>query len=372
MGNLENRKYELTDETIEVDGRTLHRIKALRDFGGVRTGDLGGFIESESNLSHDGDCWIYDEAKVYDKAQVYEDAQVYGNAQVYSHALVYSEARIYGNARVSGTPKVYGEARVYGYARVDRDAKVYGTARVYENAQVYGRAEVYDCARVYGVAKIYDDAKVYGYTQVYDDAQVYGSAKVYNDAQVYWQSKIYGAAKVYDHAEVYGSAEVYESAEVYGASEVYEYATIFGHAQVYGEAKARGQAVISETQVVSTGVCKTDLSNDLKESIRCQTGLLVINNEVIAYKQVRKDLSSFWDDTFVYKVGEYAEVTDYDKSNKSCASGLHFSNANYWNKNKDIAKSTFLAAKIHLDDIITVQEGKIRCKKAFILGTYDM
>ena len=36
------KKYELTDQTINVDGRTLHRIKALRDFSDVQAGELGG------------------------------------------------------------------------------------------------------------------------------------------------------------------------------------------------------------------------------------------------------------------------------------------------------------------------------------------
>lgn len=48
------KKYILTDETIKVNGKTLYRIKALREFSNVKAGDLGGFVESESNLSHDG------------------------------------------------------------------------------------------------------------------------------------------------------------------------------------------------------------------------------------------------------------------------------------------------------------------------------
>ena len=50
--------YELTDETITVDGRTLHRIRALKDLPehGVKKGDLGGFIEHENNLT--GDAWV--------------------------------------------------------------------------------------------------------------------------------------------------------------------------------------------------------------------------------------------------------------------------------------------------------------------------
>ncbi|WP_375616758.1 hypothetical protein [Bartonella sp. AP58NXGY] len=37
------KKYELTDEKIEFDGYlTLYRIRALKDFGDVKAGDLGG------------------------------------------------------------------------------------------------------------------------------------------------------------------------------------------------------------------------------------------------------------------------------------------------------------------------------------------
>ena len=53
------RKYELTDETIQINGKTLHRIKALKDFGDVKKGDIGGYVENEWNLSQDGECWIY-------------------------------------------------------------------------------------------------------------------------------------------------------------------------------------------------------------------------------------------------------------------------------------------------------------------------
>ncbi len=65
------KKYKLTDETIEFDGKTLHRIRALRDFDDVKADDLGGFIQKEDNLSHDGNCWIGDYAKVYGNAKVY-------------------------------------------------------------------------------------------------------------------------------------------------------------------------------------------------------------------------------------------------------------------------------------------------------------
>lgn len=89
---MSEKKYEFTDETIEVDGYILHRIRALRDFGSVHAGDLGGFIESEDNLSHDGTCWVHSGAWLYDMpAQLSGDGQVYfGCAPIFGRAKVYS------------------------------------------------------------------------------------------------------------------------------------------------------------------------------------------------------------------------------------------------------------------------------------------
>lgn len=82
-------KYEiLKDEFIEFDGRKLYRIKALKDFHNVKEGEFGGYIESERNLSHEGDAqvsgdaWVYNDAWVSGNAWVCDDARVYGNNAV--------------------------------------------------------------------------------------------------------------------------------------------------------------------------------------------------------------------------------------------------------------------------------------------------
>ena len=76
------KKYELTGETKEWFGHTLHRIRALVaiERHKVSAGDLGGWIESENNLAHDGAAWVYGDAWVYGNARVFGDAQVYGDA----------------------------------------------------------------------------------------------------------------------------------------------------------------------------------------------------------------------------------------------------------------------------------------------------
>ena len=112
------KKYKLTNETIHVDGHTLHRIEALTHFSDVYKGDKGGFVESEDNLSQKGDCWIYGTAKVYG------NAMVYGNARICDNAEVYGDASVYNNASISDNAKVCGDAIIYGRAEVGGDAKV--------------------------------------------------------------------------------------------------------------------------------------------------------------------------------------------------------------------------------------------------------
>ena len=123
-GNSQMKKFELTTESIETaSGEKLFRIKALVSFDAVEAGELGGYVEKEENLSHEGNAWVYDNARVYGNAWVYDNAQVYGNAWVYGNARVYGNAWVYGNAQV------YGNARVYGNAQVCGDADIYDNSQ---------------------------------------------------------------------------------------------------------------------------------------------------------------------------------------------------------------------------------------------------
>ena len=102
-----DKKYEmLKDDTIEVGIRILHRIKALKDFNDVRKGDLGGYIEKETNLSHDGNCWVSGNAWVSDNACVSDNAKVFGDTQVYGDACVSNNAQVFGNACVSNNAHI--------------------------------------------------------------------------------------------------------------------------------------------------------------------------------------------------------------------------------------------------------------------------
>lgn len=108
-----NKKYELTDETITYEGVVLHRIKALVTFRSVRAGDLGGFLEKESNLSHYGDAWVDSEARVLSNAQVKDNALVGGYSTVMGDAEIKDDAVVHCHAVVSGNTVVSGDAKIY-------------------------------------------------------------------------------------------------------------------------------------------------------------------------------------------------------------------------------------------------------------------
>ena len=100
------KKFELTNEFItNMFGTKLFRIRALVEFGDVEAGELGGYVEKESNLGHDDNAWVYDNARVYGDAQVSGDARVCGNA------------RVYGDARVCGNGDY---AYAHGFGSVNR------------------------------------------------------------------------------------------------------------------------------------------------------------------------------------------------------------------------------------------------------------
>ena len=69
-------KYEFTGEVKVSFGITLKQIRRIADKV------IGGWLEKESNLSHEGDAWVSGDAWVYGDARVSGNARVYGNAKV--------------------------------------------------------------------------------------------------------------------------------------------------------------------------------------------------------------------------------------------------------------------------------------------------
>ncbi len=124
------RKYEITDMQ-NPENPNLFRIRALRDIPrfNVKAGDLGGYVQHEWNLSHEGDCWVGGDAQVYDGASVYGNAFVYGNAAVYGMAQISSNARVHDNAHVFGNSFVM--------ATINENMVLLGSCCIGSRQQIY-------------------------------------------------------------------------------------------------------------------------------------------------------------------------------------------------------------------------------------------
>ena len=149
-------KYEFTGEVKYIGRKILHRIRAVRDIPEyeIKSGDMGGWLETEKNLSHNGSAWVTDSAVVMDAAFVT------GDARVMDSALVMGNARVMGAARVMDEAFVTGDARVTDSARVTGLSLVAGNALVMENARVMGVARVTGAACVRGAAWVTGNAHI--------------------------------------------------------------------------------------------------------------------------------------------------------------------------------------------------------------------
>ena len=172
------KKYEFSEETLEVGDHILHRIKAIRSFSDVKEGDLGGWIEKESNLSHDGNCWIYNNAKAFNNAKVYGDAVLYNEASIYDSAHVCDNVRVFNKVRISNSARGYGNAVLSGNAIISDSANVCG------NAWICGSACVYGCAKIYDRAILNNACVVCGNAEIFGEADVKGNVTIVGDAKV--------------------------------------------------------------------------------------------------------------------------------------------------------------------------------------------
>ena len=134
----------ISDGEMSIVEIKLYRIQALKTFtksGGynpvVHVGELGGYVESEANLSQEGNCWLFDKARVKDGGKVLDDAIVYdkclvsknsiirGRSVVGGHCFVTNQSviidsRLEGNVIVNGHSTVHSGAYLYGEIGVDQ------------------------------------------------------------------------------------------------------------------------------------------------------------------------------------------------------------------------------------------------------------
>lgn len=259
------KKYKFTGEKKVFNGVTLRRIVAVMDFYAqkpynpdafdefeyrlINKGTLGGWLESEENLSHEGFAWVADEACVYGKAKVIEGGLVYGEAQIFDHARIENYARIFDRAAVHGEATITCRAAIWGDAVVScgyisDDANIYGNAQLIGDGSISvgGSAEICDYAlidsRTDGSIIIGDCAMICGNAIVLEDPQaeqgeinIAGRVKISGEAIIHSGSMIWDEACICDSAQIF-NAEITGSALICGKTIVQHDTRIGGHAKI--------------------------------------------------------------------------------------------------------------------------------------------
>lgn len=185
---MTEKKYELTKEVLKIDintttgkSRELYRIKALKDFKDVKKGDLGGYVETEFNLSQEGDCWIYDNAKVYNNSFVLENAEIRNNAilmdntKAFNSTIIKNNAIVYGGSTVMNNAVVKDDACV-NCSSIKNNAQVLDRALITNNSVIRDNGKVCGTANIFG-AGVYDNAIINGGT-VSNFAEISGNAVI--------------------------------------------------------------------------------------------------------------------------------------------------------------------------------------------------
>lgn len=150
------KKYSLIESDRSNEKQKLYQIQALKTFTTsngtkVKEGDFGGFISGEHNLSHEGNCWVANNAEVWDQPCVSENAylggfsslsdqvQLYGNAKVI-RGEISGNVKIYDNAKVAVKGGIKDEVEIFDNAQIGGNS--FGSIRISDNVQIYGNAKI--------------------------------------------------------------------------------------------------------------------------------------------------------------------------------------------------------------------------------------
>lgn len=269
-------KYRLTENSVEYKGKTLYQIESLTDFEittgfgfQVKKGDLGGYIESESNLSQQGNCWIGENVYVLDNAKIENNAFidcvciVQDNSRVFEQAYIEDGGLKTYRTNISGQAQIYGNAFIYKtILTVCDNAKIYGSAQAnHTQLSLSGNA-------AFSGGKIdHFDAKK-GHIHLRENAEICGGW-LSGNCSVYGNAKILGGG-LHDNAEIFGNAKIYDSdicgnATVEGNVEIHFDTNINDNAYLCGNARVeRDEDVMTFSNIGTLALLQNEEIEEMK------------------------------------------------------------------------------------------------------------
>ncbi|ENE48140.1 putative transferase [Escherichia coli P0304777.10] len=286
------RKYRLSEEqrafSYQEDGTKknvlLRQIIAISDFNDVIAGTAGGWIDRETVLAQEGNCWIYDQ-----NAIAFGGAVISGNTRITGTSVLWGEvyatdnvwidnSEISQGAYISDSVTIHdslvcGQCRIFGHALINQHSMIVAAQGLTPDhqllLQIYDRARV-SASRIVHQAQIYGDAVV-RYAFIEHRAEVFDFASVEgNEENNVW---LCDCAKVYGHAQVKAGIEEDAIPTIHYSSQGAEYAIVEGncvlkhHVLIGGNAVVRGGPILLDEHVVIQGESRI-------------TGAVIIENHV--------------------------------------------------------------------------------------------
>lgn len=235
------RKYRLSEEqrafSYQDDGTKksvlLWQIIAMSDFNDVIAGTAGGWIDRETVLAQEGNCWIYDQ-----NAIAFGGTVISGNTRITGTSVLWGEVYATDNVWIDNSEVsqgayisdsvtirdslVCGQCRIFGHALIDQHSMIVAAQGLTSDhqllLQIYDRARV-SASRIVHQAQIYGDAVV-RYAFIEHRAEVFDFASIEgNEENNVW---LCDCAKVYGHAQVKAGIEEDAIPTIHYSSQVAE------------------------------------------------------------------------------------------------------------------------------------------------------
>lgn len=285
-------KYELTEDSMEIkiDEKIikLHRIRALEDFGDVKKGDIGGWVESEDNLDiFCGHSWIYDDAIVCgnaiasgycqirenaiitDNVEIRDFAKISGNVKIFDNCMICEHAEITDNVIISGKCCISGETEINKNVRISGNVFIHGYSSIItDNVQIMDNVEIYACSspgtkeklKIEESVVLAENCKIFGAVNICCRAYIHGYAKIDGNAYISGDSEVYDCVKISDDCKIKGKSKIYgravlkDFAKVIDAS-VSDKAILHDNAGAFAGANICGTFSMFGNQWVDNGRC---------------------------------------------------------------------------------------------------------------------
>lgn len=240
-------KYKFTGESFN-QGKygTVYRIEAIKNFADVKIGDKGGFILSESNLSQDGDCWVYHDAYVYGNAKVCGNAKIRGTTRVHDNAEISGNVDLNGRIAVHDSPSITGNVIVTGETIIEGKATIFDNVKI-RNSRIGDGVQIYDNVRIKDVV-LMEETLFRGNARI-SGGYIGGNAIVEDNAII--QSSYMGMSPtVRGNARICGNSIIDGDAEVEGNAVIKDITLVNGYID--------GDETMSDLMTAMYGGCEFD------------------------------------------------------------------------------------------------------------------